>query len=408
LLFLCLFTLFGSQLGEPANQLKLQIKTIREGYADLARESEEALTQAVADDLFDKVYDSFPQPYRNAIAALPASGSKLENVSGRYREAKSKHQIILPALEKLDRQRKKRMQAISRIKRANLIIEKGIPEARALFPAPPTDITHSEIKKARGAVQQFKRNLKQKMITLLKAEGGKKVAFQPVKICSSKLKNVFVRPIISAYPCLEPFSDFFFKTFDDTLKNKWESKADRIVKSVVRNPKQAPDIFNKEASQITGGKKIQLPGQTSQKAIRAGNLERQHLATINNASKKIESRVRMAKAGKVDALIAQLRSPNEKVRVQASKRLAGMGKDLNKAQVNKIVSIMRTGNEKWSKFLYRQSHCRWFEKTSVKYYAASSVDSMKSPYVSPEIQREATAIKQKTKRKVRVTDPGWI
>ena len=112
--------------------------------------------------------------------------------------------------------------------------------------------------------------------------------------------------------------------------------------------------------------------------------------------------------GKVDALIKQLRSPNEKVRVQASKSLAGMGKDLNKAQVNKIVGIMRTGNEKWRKFLRRESHCTWYEQTSVKYYAAGSVSNMKSSYVTREIQREAAGIKKKSRRNVRVTDPGWI
>ena len=404
LIFLCLFTLFGTQLGEPANQLKLQIKTIREGYADLVRESEEALTQAVADDLFDKVYDSFPQPYRNAIAALPTSGSKMESVSGRYRDAKSKHQIVLPALEQLEKQQKKRTRVVSRIKRANLIIERGIPRIRAIGPSPSADLSHLDIKKARSAVQQFKRNLKHKMITLLKAEGSKKVAFQPVKIGSSKLKSVLVRPIISAYPCLEPLSEFFFKTVDDTMENRWERKADRIVKSVVQNPKQAPETFKKEASQITGGKKIQLSGQTSQKAIQAGAQERKLMASIGNALKTIETEIKKKSGSRqADKLIVQLRSSNESGRIAASRRLAGMGKDLSKSQVDQIVHIMRTGRENWDRY-YTKGSCRYLEKTSVKFYAADTLRNMKSPYVSQTIKREAVTTKHRSKTVKKVSN----
>ncbi len=64
---------------------------------------------------------------------------------------------------------------------------------------------------------------------------------------------------------------------------------------------------------------------------------------------------------------------------------------------------MRNGRKNWSKYLYTQGSCKYYEKTSVKFYAANSLGNMESQYVSRAIQREAVVTKYKAKRKVRVT-----
>ncbi len=107
-------------------------------------------------------------------------------------------------------------------------------------------------------------------------------------------------------------------------------------------------------------------------------------------------------------LISQLSSPSEEQRDKAADLLSKLGEELTKAIVEEIIKTMRHGKESWSKRLYRSSHCTWYEKTTVKKYAAKSLVNMKSPYVTDEIVREARNEVNKEKTKYRVTDPGWI
>ncbi len=107
-------------------------------------------------------------------------------------------------------------------------------------------------------------------------------------------------------------------------------------------------------------------------------------------------------------LFVQLSSPSEKQRDNAADLLSKHGEELTKAIIEEIIKTMRRGRESWSKRLYRVSHCTWYEKTTVKYYAAKSLINMNSPYVTDEIVREARNKTNREKTRYRVTDPGWI
>jgi len=106
--------------------------------------------------------------------------------------------------------------------------------------------------------------------------------------------------------------------------------------------------------------------------------------------------------------ISQLKNPDEKLRLNASRQLVKMGKDLNRPDIKSIESIMKKGTESWRRYLYKRSHCTWYEKTSVKYYAAETLLNIKSKYVTSEIQKEAKVAKRKGKYKYKVDDPGWV
>ena len=107
-------------------------------------------------------------------------------------------------------------------------------------------------------------------------------------------------------------------------------------------------------------------------------------------------------------LVLQLSSPNEEDRDEAVDLLSKLGEELTQAIVEEIVKLMREGRESWSKRLYRQGHCTWYEYTTVKYYAAKTLQSTRSPYVTDKIVEEARIVRNKDKSKRRVTDPGWI
>jgi len=108
-------------------------------------------------------------------------------------------------------------------------------------------------------------------------------------------------------------------------------------------------------------------------------------------------------------LIADLSDSKKEKREAATKKLSGMGAGLSEPHIQKITEIMRSGKQEWGEYLYRQGHCSWYEKVSVKYYAANVLTSIKSPYVSREIVKESQEAKKTGKgNKYKVTDPGWI
>lgn len=107
-------------------------------------------------------------------------------------------------------------------------------------------------------------------------------------------------------------------------------------------------------------------------------------------------------------LIAELSNSNESKRMNAASRLSRMGKRLSKSQIKEIEGIMTSGKQSWSKFLYRQSHCSWHERTSIKYYAAVALEQNQSPYVTSQMKNTARSVKYKSKSEYKVTDPGWV
>jgi hypothetical protein len=107
-------------------------------------------------------------------------------------------------------------------------------------------------------------------------------------------------------------------------------------------------------------------------------------------------------------LIIQLSSEDEKDRINAARKLSSLGKKLSESQIKQIERIMIKGEQSWSEFLYRESHCSWYEKTTIKYYAATALENMESPYVSRQLASEAEQVKAHEKERVRVVDAGWI
>lgn len=60
--------------------------------------------------------------------------------------------------------------------------------------------------------------------------------------------------------------------------------------------------------------------------------------------------------------ISQLKNPDEKIRLKASKQLVKMGKDLKRPDIKSIESTMRKGTESWRRYLYRRSRCTGMKK----------------------------------------------
>ena len=78
------FTFFGTQLGEPTQDVQLRIKTIRDGYADLVSAAREAVRNDIARQTFPAVRDAFPKDYRDALALPARINTDLGNLRSYY------------------------------------------------------------------------------------------------------------------------------------------------------------------------------------------------------------------------------------------------------------------------------------------------------------------------------------
>jgi len=196
----------------------------------------------------------------------------------------------------------------------------------------------------------------------------------------------------------------FFRSLDKGIETKVEQVVDRVTNSTIRSPENVGKLINEETAKIVQQKTVDIPAATSKQANQVAKQLSRELANVKSARLKVDQLVNTG----VSNLITQLSSSNEDVRIRASDKLSIMGEKLTESQVKRIVNIMRYGRERWSRFLYRESHCRWFEYTSVKYYAGNALTDMRSQYVNNKIINEAHNAKANGKTRERVTDPGWI
>ena len=403
----CSFTLLGTQMGEPTNDLQIRIKTIRQDYADLCNETKEAITEEVAYRLYNKVYTSFPSSYQRAFSLPNKIESQANKLRDYYKSAQEQYGIRSKDAESILNDVSSRVSSSSRLKYE--IDLSGEMKSNIYSPEPnPKKISYSKIKDSRAKIEQYRNSLKSRVITLLQVEGGKKVTSQIPKIFSSEFKTTLFRQWIETYPILEPVVDVFFNTLDKEIEMKVETAVDRLVNADIQSPDYIKNKVDEEASIIVEHKNIELPTKVSKTAIQEEKRLEKELEKIEEARLRIEQEVTRVENARIAKLIAQLSSPKEEVRINASEQLSNRGDKLNKAQVEKIINIMKYGKERWSKFLYRESHCRWFEYTSIKYYAADCLINMKSQYVNEQIVKEAVSAKENGKTRKRITDPGWI
>lgn len=404
LVLLCSFTFFGTQLGEPTKNLRLHIKTIREGYADLSKDVQDTIAEEVAIGLYPKVYDQFPQSYQNAFE-LPA---KIEQETKALRdyynsvrtEFGTENRNIEVMLERGSLRTKTAL---------NLESEINFPDAvqkrRYYFVIPdPHQTSYKKVENAKTALGKYRYRQQSRFINLLQIEGGKQVTTQIPKVFTGEAKKALFQQFINEYPILEPIVDVFFKTLDNGIETNVEKVVERVTNATITNPENVGKLISEEMANIVQQKTVSIPAAILKQSDQVAKQLTKELANIKNARLKVD---RLLNTGVFD-LIAQLSSTNEDVRTKASDKLSNMGEKLTESQVKMIVNIMRFDQAKWSRFLYRESHCRWFEYTSVKYYAANALINMQSQYVNNEIKKEARNAKTNGRTRKRVTDPGWI
>ena len=418
---LCSFTLFGTQLGEPANGLRLRIKLTRDGYAEVYKQTQEAISEEVARQLYTKARDSFSPAHQTALKLPEKIGSEANSLGGYYAKAQKEYGVTSSKAESA-------LSAIEAHRKAafNLKTEIQIPKDRPgestyVAEPDPRQTTYRQIKEAKTAIENYRQSTRTKLITFLTTEDGKALTIQGAKVMTDILKSDLFSAWIKAYPIAEPILDVFIKTIDETVKAKLEKIADNATRSIIQSPDKTQTTVNNEASKLTAQTEIVISPSIVEKASQSAKQLEQELANLEAARAEIDNGLNQAKAeiinrakeaenSKIEKLIAQLQSSDKSVRESAAKNLSDNGDKISETKVNELVNIMRHGNKEWITSRYRPPghHCTDYEYTPTKYYAATALARMRSQYVSDEIAREARKCQSGSVRTKRVTDPGWI
>jgi hypothetical protein len=143
---------------------------------------------------------------------------------------------------------------------------------------------------------------------------------------------------------------------------------------------------------------VKISPEMMEKAERSGAQLEQEIAGIDAAKTEV-----------FEGLIVRLHSTSKSDRATAA-RLLSETPDISEAKVNSLIVIMRKGNQQWITSSYRNEghHCTDYEYTSVRYYAATALERMKSSYVNEELVQEARRCQGESVTTKTVTDPGWI
>jgi len=432
LVLLCSFTLLGSHSGKLCTNLQVRVKTIRQGYSDVCEQAKSVLSEEVAAKLYDKVRNSFPPDYIKALELSAKIDGEVASFRNFYQEAHTKYGIKNERAESLITGALSRKESGSGLQGEYEVRydARGETEKTEFIEAYPEWISYQKIQQAKLAFEKYQQKEESKVITFFTTESGKKLAMKLPKILTSKLKSQIFSSLIESRPIIGLMIDCFFDTIDDAVGEQVGKAVYPTVRVALENPDSAPKTIEEESSKIASGKDVKMSPQILEKAYESRrqldkqradfeetrslveNQVREERVRVENEEReeriRLENETRKAGQKKIDSLIAELSSPNEHVREHASGELSNMGDVISRSQVKRLEDIMRKGSKTWSKFLYRESHCRWFENTSIKYYAANALQGMNSPYVDHAMATEANNLKNKNKTRERVTDPGWI
>lgn len=388
LVLLCSFTFFGTQIGEPTQDLKLRIKTIRDGYADICKEVQEAVSEEVALELYTKVQDSFPQSYKDAIELPRKIEHESNSLHNFYDSFQSRYDVRDLSVERIIEKHSLRIKIATDLK-----TEIQLPNERSrlyYYDPDPRQTSYRTVNNAKTAIREYRSNLRSRIITLLEIEGGKKITCQVPKVFIGKIKETLFRHLLKEYPILEPIVDVFFRTLDKEIETRVERATDRITKSTLRNPETLGESIRTETLKIAEQKLVQIFPSELTKVNQSKAKFDEELFTIESARRRLDFQIEQFR---INELISQLRSDGEGGRSEAVKELIQMKNRLSREQIDRLIDIMRNGSEKWEIQIRERWEGRTCYKTyrmkSVREYASEILEKVYSPHLNPSVRNEA-------------------
>jgi hypothetical protein len=229
------------------------------------------------------------------------------------------------------------------------------------------------------------------------------------KLITSKLPPSLAHLIAAAHPELVPALEVLSETIDDAIKFKIETAVDRVSKNATNNPTGIGSDIDGTAQRVAEDVAINVRASEAQAAVNNVNNLRAEIKAEAIATADIERSAQRLEHGKIDRILAQLRSPSASQREQAIDLLAKNSGKLSEVHIQKLRAMMR-GNQSWQTGRNRPEghHCTDYEYKRIGYYAGRALQQIESPYVDSSLKAEAQNAESNGSFSRKVTDPGWI
>jgi hypothetical protein len=404
---LCSFTILGTHLGEASKILNVKLKLIRDDYAGLQIKIENVLTQKVADELYTKTLGDLPPSYKSAIDLYQANYLKEKQLLDKYLILHNTYGINLKQANSIRLKHKKQNEILKKLESYIITRKPSLNRPNIINYYDLEKVNYRDIAKVNSYVDNITSKSNNNRIIIFRSIDKKALSIQGAKAFSGIIKSEMFMAWIKAYPIIDPIVDILFNTLDEKLKTQIENNSRKITSRVGQDKIDGRFIDNIISKIINEHKTISNKKLISE-ITKIANIKKTKLARLVNIEQGINRRIKKAENRIARNLINELGNSSESIRDKAVNRLSQMGEKLSKTHISKIDKIMNHGKAKWSKKLYRESHCTWYQDKSVKYYAASVLLNAKSKYITTTMVSNARKIRIKSITKRRVTDPGWI
>ena len=401
-ILLASFTLLGSQVGEPAATLDIRLRTVRNEYGILRTELAETLAHQTANQLYGRLRDQLGTNYQSIPPALKRVEDKSASLREYYRSFRQEYDARDEHVERAN-QRTARRETVNQEIRPSAEQSRHNDAAAAQEVDVPAAASLEEIKGARQGLAKYREKVSPEIVKLIAHPGGKDIILHLPSLFTAKISEFLVDPLTEEYPILKPLIGIFSSTFDEAVKLKVKRQLDDLTGSLIERPDAAEEIVTHAASEIAASVPAEIPlATTGQIAHEIRNLdgEAQRLGDLRS---QLEQRARAIENQRIE-----LESDEENLRERAANRLSRIGDRLTREQVGRLSESARSGTKEWITSEEREGHCTNYEYKSLKYYAGSALEKLKSPYVDEATDRVAREAREDGIRRERVTDPGWI
>lgn len=412
------FTLFGSQLGDPLGELRLRMKTIRDGYADVLDDTKDLLTRETQQQLYKKSTDALPPSYAAALALPKEIDKDLSELRTAYSNAQSDYKVKIPLVERVLATSSSPVGSnVSDKAEAPLTtdqrpVRERLPRPESLRgPHSAAEVPHAatveRVQNARRALRELLLK-KPATIALMEAEGGRQVIAQLPKSFTDAAKARVFQSLIERYPIVGPVVNVFVNTLDKKIEMRIENSLARLARLVLERPETVSQTIASETDAVVSSASVSVEPSTLADAQRQVAALESRAKQISDARAECDRQVLLSTRRAADVAVVELSHRTESVRENAVRKLGNVGNKLSDAQVKRVVRIMKHGSQRWSRNVGREGHCTFYEYTSVRRYAAQALLAMSNPSISTDIEAEARRTVDSGRKVVRVTDPGWI
>lgn len=392
---LCSFTILGSQAGNPALTLSVQIKRNRKEYGVLRESIKNSLRERLASKLADRIVNSFPPPYAHDLESAPKIDDDIRFLQRDYQEIKQ------------NSGESKELRSF--LAQHQPVTDVGVPDSAAdehdVTPEEVSTASYNDIKTSEAVVARLGQVASPDRSGL---DAAKKLTLELFKSLRETTKKSLLDSFIKELPILGPISDVLSSALDKSVEGYIDQKADAIASSIPKDQKALDTSLSEGAESISRSINIETNPRILANERRALLEWRVEVTRITVLKVRAPMQVENAKAHAGDTLIAMLDSPNPSERDAAVERIAAMRTKLTPRQIERLRDLMRRGKKTWRRRSSREGHCTWYEYTSIRYYAGETLEKIGAPYADERILQEARRAEQDGKTLKKVTDPGWI